>query len=41
MNIKFFSNLQIAADNVINKYQNKENVIVLPYAPHIIPHLVE
>jgi len=41
MNMKFFSNLQIAVDNVINKYQNKENVIVLPYAPYIIPHLVE
>jgi len=41
MHINFFSSLQNAVDSIIDKYQNNKNVIILPHAPYIIPHLVE
>jgi len=41
MHINFFSSLQDAVGYTIDKYQNNKNVIILPHAPYIIPHLVE
>jgi len=39
MKIKFSTNLQKTVDEVLKNYDSNENVIVLPYAPYVIPNL--
>lgn len=39
MGIDFFSDLQLAVEQVMKDYRNKENIIVMPYAPYLIPQL--
>lgn len=40
MGIDFYSDLQAAVDQTLNRYSASNNVIVLPDAPYVIPRLV-